>query len=123
MTDQHRHKPYSLRIGLLLYVVLPLLVITAFASYVSLSTLELQVEERLQDEVALIARAIRLPVSRALEEQREAELQSALESVFRINRVYGAYVYDEIGNEVLAFGHQDPSPPKEELAQVAATGE
>lgn len=123
MIDLQRDKPYSLRIRLVLYVVLPLLVISACASYVSLSSLELQVEEKLQDEVALIARAIRLPVSRALEEQREAELQSALESAFRIHRVYGAYVYDEQGNEVLSFGHQDPAPPKGELAQVAAAGE
>jgi hypothetical protein len=42
------------------YVVLPLLGIAALGSYLSLSSLGTQIEQRMEEEAALIARAIRL---------------------------------------------------------------
>lgn len=115
-------KKSSLQWTLVGYVVLPLLGITALVTYLSLSSLGTQIEQRMEEEVALIARAVRLPVGYALEEGREGGVQSALESIFQINRVYGAYVYDSAGNQILSLGITDPVHSQEHMARVAATG-
>jgi two-component system, NtrC family, sensor kinase len=112
----------SLRWAMIIYVVLPLLGMATLGSYLSLSSLGTQIEKRMEEEVALIARAIRLPVGYALEHGEEASLQSALKSVFLINRVYGAYVYDAAGNQILAFGLTDPTHSKGHIARVASSG-
>lgn len=122
MNRSIRGKMSSLRWTLVGYVVLPLLGITALGSYLSLSSFGTQIEQRMEEEVALIARAIRLPLGNALEEGREGNLQAALESVFQINRVYGAYVYDADGNQILSLGISDPAHSKGHMARVAATG-
>lgn len=123
MSQLLREKMSSLRWAIVGYVVLPLLGIAALGSYLSLSSLGTQIEQRMEEEVALIARAIRLPVGYALEQDRADSLHSALESVFQINRVYGAYVYDVAGNPILALGRTDPVHPKGQVAQVASRGQ
>ncbi len=122
MRPSFKESMTSLRWTLVGYVVLPLLAMTALGSYLSLSSLEKQIEQKMKEEVALIARAIRLPVGHALEEGRAGSLQSALESIFRINRIYGAYVYDAQGNQILSMGISDPTHSKGQMARVAATG-
>lgn len=122
MSQSLREKMSSLRWAIVGYVVLPLLGIAALGSYLSLSSLDTQIEQRMEEEVALIARAIRLPVGYALEQGRADSLHSALESVFQINRVYGAYVYDVAGNPILALGRTNPVHPKGQVAQVASRG-
>jgi len=123
MIKPFRFKTASLRWALVAYVVVPLLGLAALGSYLSLTTIEREIEQRMEEEVALIARAIGLPLGRSLEENRKDSLQSALESVFRINRVYGAYIYDAEGNRILSLGKPDPIHSKDHLAQVAATGQ
>jgi signal transduction histidine kinase len=122
MSQSLREKMSSLRWAMVGYVVLPLLGIAALGSYLSLSSLGTQIEQRMEEEVALIARAIRLPVGYALEHGEEASLQSALKSVFLINRIYGAYVYDAVGNRILALGLTDPDHSKGHIARVASMG-
>jgi signal transduction histidine kinase len=115
---------YSLLQALLFYVIVPLIAALALAGYVSLTTLERQVEEKMQDELQLVARALKLPVTRALKRDREGSVYSALESAFQINRVYGASVYDADGNRVASVGAQRRSDsPEKEGKQLAAMAE
>lgn len=114
---------YSLRWALILQVLVPLLAAMALFTTIGLTTLERSAETRMKDEVELVARAVRLPISDSLEQGREQDVRQALESVFRIGRVYGAYVYDAEGELVAAVGAVNPSTRKREVAELAAEGE
>lgn len=84
---------------------------------------ESTVQEQLEEDVQLVARSIQLPLSRALQEGRGDRLYEALESAFRIRRVYGAAVYGPGGSVVArvgAFGLESASP--EAVGRVAAEG-
>ncbi|MFW6080523.1 MAG: two-component sensor histidine kinase, partial [Desulfosalsimonas sp.] len=81
----------SLRSVLITNVIVPLLISMAAATWFGLLTVEHVVEEKLQEDVQLVARAIRLPVSYSLEKERFGSVSQALQSVFHIGRVYGAY--------------------------------
>ncbi|QBQ54185.1 sensor histidine kinase [Nitrosococcus wardiae] len=122
MTIQLFRNAYSLRAALTLFMVVPLVSILAIAGYLSLSELEKQTEKRMQEDVELIARAIRLPLSHALEQDREGDVKQALNSAFHINRVYGAYVYNAQGKKVAATGAKEPSMQSRKLIQLAAEG-
>jgi len=113
---------HSLRMTLVFYVVAPLLIAAVLASYVGLRTLEATIEERMQEDIELIGRAIRVPVSRAIEAGNRGGVNRALNSVFTIHRVYGAYVYDSEGRKVAAAGIEDPIPQRTRLSQLAAEG-
>lgn len=76
-----------------------------FIFIIALSWLETTLENRLQEEVELIGRAIKLPLQMALEIRSERDLLNTLESAFSIKRVYGIFVYDEHGQEIWAKGH------------------
>ncbi|MCC5858783.1 MAG: sensor histidine kinase [Ectothiorhodospiraceae bacterium] len=113
----------SLRWALILQVLVPLLAAMAVFTTIGLATLERSAETRMKDELELVARAVRLPISDSLEQGREQDVRQALESVFRIGRVYGAYVYDVEGELVAAVGAVNPSVRKREVAELAAEGE
>ncbi|MFW6357562.1 MAG: two-component sensor histidine kinase, partial [bacterium] len=87
----------SLRLSLVLFLVIPLIGICGIGGFYSLKLLEERVETRMQKDIELIARAIRGPLEYALEQEREGSLSQALDSVFRFERVYGAYVFDTEG--------------------------
>lgn len=114
-------KKHSLRISLLFYVVMPLLAASAIAGYLALRTLEASIEARMQEDIELVGRAIRLPLSRAVEHGSEGSVNRTLESIFTIHRVYGAYVYDGEGKKIAAAGIEDPLP-KHRLSRLAAEG-
>jgi two-component system, NtrC family, sensor kinase len=65
---------------------------------------ERAVQQRLEEDVALVARAIRAPLSRALAAGDAARLYEALESAFLIPGLYGASVYDGEGRLVAQVG-------------------
>ncbi|MBB5022463.1 sensor histidine kinase [Desulfurispira natronophila] len=113
----------SLRLSLLLYIVLPLGGVMALSGYLALGALERHMEERMQNDLELVARAIRLPISHALERDRGGSVSQALESAFRIGHVYSAYVYDKHGEQIAAAGEQDPAPQQRHLTRLAASGE
>lgn len=114
---------YSLRFALVVYVLLPLLLIVGTAGYLGLRAFESQTEERMQKDVELVARAIRLPLSRAMERDRQGSVEQALESAFRTNRVYGAYVFDADGERLAAVGMEDPVPSRRRLSRLAEEGD
>ncbi|MFP4168650.1 MAG: ATP-binding protein [Desulfonatronovibrionaceae bacterium] len=113
---------YSLLQALLVYVIVPLVMALAVAGYAYLTTVEKRAEERMQEEVQLVARALKLPVSHALKRDREGSVYSALESAFQINRVYGASVYDADGNKVASVGAQE-TPVRNDGSQMAELAE
>ncbi len=115
--------PPSIAATLLLVLVLPLLVITALTAWYSITLLEQQSKERMQKDIELVARAIRLPLSHALERDYQRTVQQALDSAFSIDRVYGAYVYDRDGNTIAASGFKPSSMASDEVARIASEGE
>ncbi|MEX1199111.1 MAG: ATP-binding protein [Pseudohongiellaceae bacterium] len=114
---------YNLRVALLAYVLIPVIVVLALAGSWSLRLLEQQVDERMQEDIELIARAIRLPLSHALERDRPGSIQQALDSAFSIDVVYGAYVYDENGEEIARSGLPEGTVQTSEAAALAAAGD
>jgi signal transduction histidine kinase len=100
---------YSLRTALLAFVLLPLLGVMLVVGVSALHTVETRMELRMQEDIELVARAIQLPLSRSLERGERAGIQRALDSAFRIDQVYGAYVYDAQGELVAASGPRSPS--------------
>jgi signal transduction histidine kinase len=97
--------------------------VLAAAGYYSLQWLEQQVEKRMQEDIELIARAIRGPLEHALERGREGVVAQSLASAFRFDRVYGAYVYDAAGHRIAASGPQQPGGQSDRLAELAAAGD
>lgn len=114
---------FSLGSVLIINVLVPLLLAIAVAAYFGLRAMESVVEDRLQEDVKLVGRAIRLPVSYSLEKERFGSLEQSLQSVFRIGRVYGAYVYDVQGERIAAEGTIEPDKQQKDLKKVVETGE
>ncbi|MFP4070511.1 MAG: sensor histidine kinase [Desulfovibrionales bacterium] len=113
----------SLRLSLLLFLVIPLIGICGAGGFYSLKLLEAQIEERMQDDIELIARAIRGPLEHALEQGREGSLSQALDSVFRFERVYGAYVYGTEGQRIARSGPRETGIRGRQVAELAAGGD
>lgn len=89
---------------------------------------ERAVQDRLEEDVELVARAIQLPLSRALAEDRAEQLYEALGSAFLIRRLYGAAVYDADGNLVAQVGAPGPGAEgpavfPEEVGRVPEVGQ
>lgn len=100
-------KNSSLLVRLVLFVFLPVFVFAGALGYLIFSRLEQWSEERMQEDVQLVARTLEGPVGRAMERQRQGTLEHSLESVIQIGRVYGAYLYDDQGVMIAA---SDTSP-------------
>lgn len=112
----------SLRVALVLAVVFPLALALGVSSYVVLSAFERFTEERMEEDVELVARSIGMPLSRALQQDRPGAVEEALRSAFSINRVYGAYVYDKQGDVISAVGNSDRTPDRSRLSELAEEG-
>jgi hypothetical protein len=94
----------ALSVRLAVFVVLPLAGLLLVGGGLIVSALEGAFEHRLQREVQMVARALRVPVGEALREGRDQRLQRNLDSALSIGRVYGAHVYDERGRLVASVG-------------------
>jgi len=113
----------SLRVRLLLGIVLPLLVAVLLTMTAVLATIEQRAEQRMQQDIELIAHAIQLPVSYSMERGRRGSVHQALESVFQLDQVYGAYVYDADGEQIAAVGAVRPRHEPDIVQDVTLTGE
>lgn len=108
---------------LTLYLVLPMVLIYALVTWFGLSFVKQMANEKLRSDLELVGRAIRLPVSDALARNDLTALQSNLESVFSIGRVYGASVFDNEGNLVTFTGVTEKDLSRSYMAeQVVQTG-
>ncbi len=114
----------SLQASVLLALVLPLVVVSALAIGTGFSVLQHNEDARLRDDVALLGRAISLPVSEALLNADITAVQASLDAVFSIGRVHGAAVYDTRGQLVAAAGPVERDLTESRLAEsVVRTGE
>ncbi len=113
----------SLRTSLVLRILLPLAVVVSAAAVLAVMGLEREVEARMQDEVELVARALRLPLTHAMELDRPGTVDRALRSALEIRRVYGVNVYGPEGEDVASFGEGWPGEPPERLTEMAAEGQ
>lgn len=113
----------DLRSALFLYLLLPVVVAMSLATVVAVQGLEQQMERRMQEDLELVARALQRPLARSLERGRLGSVQEALDSAFRINRVFGAYVYDMKGETVAVAGSAESLPRRRRLSELAREGE
>jgi signal transduction histidine kinase len=110
-----------LRVVLLAYVVIPLIAVFALLWFLALLQFEKVSEQRMQEEIELVARAMQIPLSRALDGGSSDQLKQSLEPALAIDRVYGAYVYNQAGDLVLAVGRQ-PESRQPKIREIAADG-
>lgn len=113
---------YTLKTALLLFVLVPFVLLMGFSGWYTLQKLEQQVETRMQEDIELVARAIRLPLSHALEVGRIGGIEQALASAFHIDRVYGVYVYDENGKQIASSGTRKAQVTSDRAAELASSG-
>ncbi|MBN1238269.1 MAG: sensor histidine kinase [Gammaproteobacteria bacterium] len=88
---------YSLRAAVIVIVLVPLLAVFGVGGLIALGSVERRVEARMKEEIALIARTLRAPLARSLEQRRDNSLDRSLRSTSQISRVYGVYLYDASG--------------------------
>ncbi len=114
----------SLRIQLILQIFLPLTLLATVVVWMTFHTVESLVEHRLEKEIELVARAMRVPVQQALAEADLDRIEETLNAMFDIDRIYGAYVYDAEGRRVATAGEARPGWQEQaEAAEVVALGE
>lgn len=114
-------RPYSLRMALLVFILLPLLAISTLAGLYSLNMLEHQIKQRMQRDIELVARAIRIPVNHAMERGHEKGVARAIHSAVQIGQVYGVYVYNAKGREIAASGPHSPTD-RRKISRVVSQG-
>ncbi|WP_369742909.1 sensor histidine kinase [Pseudidiomarina sp. PP-1MA] len=106
------------------YVMLPLLALSGIAIGVGLERAAEFQNERLRDDLELVGRAIRIPISNAMVRQDLDTVQASLDAVFQIGRVYGASVYNTDGALIASAGITERDLTQSLVAeQVILTGE
>lgn len=96
----------GLRLTLILLVLVPITAVFGVGGWMLLDTLESELEERLQDDIALIARTLSEPMARAVQLERERTVARTLQSATEFGRVYGVYVYDANGELITGADRQ-----------------
>ena len=113
--------PYQLLSGnlrrvLLVRVALPVLVILAIILSAGQMLVSHFIEERMQRDLQLVARAVYLPISQAMARNDLEQMQNNMASLFGITEVYGAYLFDADGKPVISFGVVNPTQAQAEDA-------
>ncbi|WP_296806609.1 ATP-binding protein [Thiocapsa sp.] len=98
----------NLRGAVIAFVLLPLLGVLIVTGALGLRELEQQMLQRMQEDIELVARAIRLPVAAAMVRTDIEAAQQALDSAFEIDQIFGAYVYNDAGERVASRGPRSP---------------
>lgn len=112
----------SLRAIGLAMLLLPVGLFTAVVVTAIVRVAETALEERLQGEIELIARAVAPLISRHIDQGEASLVRQSLQGVFDIGRVYGAAVYDHEGNLMARAGRADSEVQAEADAPAAAEG-
>ena len=107
----------SLRVILMLYLIVPLALAMGISGYVTLRLWERQVETRMQSDLEMVARAIQLPLSHAMERERQGGIEQALESALSLDKVYSAYAFDLEGYEIASAGDRAAAFGREVLRE------
>lgn len=103
-------------------LLLPVALFTAVVVTAIVRVAEAALEERLQGEIELIARAVAPLISRHIDQGDAFMVRQSLQGVFDIGRVYGAAVYDHEGNLMARAGRADSEVQAEADAPTAAEG-
>jgi signal transduction histidine kinase len=94
----------------LAYILIPLGIVISIFGWRIMKGIEAEVEANLVREVEIIGRALQAPIRRAIVEEKEPQIQEALDSVFTIGSVYGAFVYDHDGKLLASVGRGGDDP-------------
>jgi len=114
----------TIQLTLVLSIVVPLLVISGLAIYLGFGAVERVLNDRLQEDLELVARATSGPLSRAMQERDELVISDSLKSIFRIGRVSGVSVFDKDGARIASLGLADTDVGNSASAeQVINSGE
>lgn len=114
----------SLRLQLVLLLILPLALFGTLVVWLTYEAVESLVEHRLQKEIELVARAVRVPVEQAMQDGDRDQIERTLDAVFAIGRIYGAYVYDADGRRIAVAGEARPGPREQiEAVELVQIGE
>lgn len=109
---------------LIVYVLVPVAAVLAFPVTMIFFSVETMLEARLEKEIELVARSLRLPLEGALRDGDRQRLGEALGAVSEIGRVYGAAVYDSSGRRIAVAGEAMPGPAEQiQAAELVALGE
>ncbi|WP_200881966.1 histidine kinase dimerization/phospho-acceptor domain-containing protein [Nitrincola sp. A-D6] len=106
----------SLRRVLLVRVALPVLLILALILSAGQALVSHFIEERMQRDLRLVARAVYLPISQAMARNDLEQMQNNMASLFGITEVYGAYLFDADGQPLISFGVVNPTQAQAEDA-------
>lgn len=106
----------SLRRVLLVRVALPVVIILAIILSAGQMLVSHFIEERMQRDLQLVARAVYLPISQAMARNDLEQMQNNMASLFGITEVYGAYLFDAEGQPVISFGVVNPTQAQAEDA-------
>lgn len=109
----------SLRLTLVLSIVVPLMLFSGLAIYVGLGAVERNLNDRLREDLELVARAVSGPLSQAMSDGDEIVMGESLKSIFRIGRVFGASVFDEDGQHIASLGVADNDVTRSDSAERA----
>ncbi|MEH6566147.1 MAG: ATP-binding protein [Halopseudomonas sp.] len=109
---------------LLLFVVLPLLLLTALGIRFGLEQASQFQQQRLKNDLELIGRAISIPIGTALGENDRQAIELALGSVFVLGEVYGASVFDVNGVRLASAGVTESDLTRTAIPDlIVSTGE
>ncbi len=115
---------HSVRLTLFLSIVVPLMLVVGAGVFLAASGVEKNLDQRLREDLELVARAASGPMARAMEDSNDLVLDETLKSIFRIGRVYGASVFNADGEQVASLGVADTSLQSSRSAnQVIESGE
>ncbi len=115
---------HSVRLTLFLSIVVPLMLVVGAGVFFAVSAIERNLDQRLREDLELVARAASGPMARAMEDGNNIVLDETLRSIFRIGRVYGASVFNAEGEQVASLGVADTSLQSSRSAnQVIESGE
>lgn len=114
---------HNIRTRLLLFVLLPFVLIIIGSGWYSLRTLELSVQARMEQDIQLIARAIRPALGHALEYGHKATIRRTVISAFDMDEVYGIYIFNRHGRRISAIGDSDAEVRGDEAASLASIGD
>lgn len=114
----------GLQRALLLFVALPLIAVAAMGIRVGFDQANRFQETVLKNDLELIAQAISIPVAEALARRDVEAVAMALQSVFTIDQVYGASVFDINGERVASGGIAERDLTNSVIpGRIQATGE
>lgn len=114
----------SLRSRLITHTLIPLTALAAVLMWTSFDALEGLLERRLEKEIELVARSLRIPAQQAFAEGDLDRLAESLSAVFEIDSVYGANVFDESGRRVVTAGQARPGAREQiQAAELVELGQ